>query len=132
MIKNEKCMLEINTSFEGLHCYPDARGSERYLSNEHRHIFYVCVRLSVFHDDRELEFYAVKHYLNFWIQCHCDHSHVWHMGSMSCEQVARDIMRMLDQKYCSEQFKRQICVKVFEDNENGAIIEGEGDGSDGF
>lgn len=128
MLENVKRSIEVSTSFVGLHCYPQADDSEEYLRVLHRHVFHVYVTISVAHDDREIEFFALKRVLERWIHVlHCDDYGVWHMDTLSCEQVAEQIAEMLDRKYCKKQ-KRQICVKVFEDNENGAIIEGECNG----
>lgn len=105
-----------NTSFEGVHCYPEAPEEVSYIRVPHRHIFNVRVDMEVFHDDREIEFIMLKHRVNSFISRFANP--IWNMGHMSCEQVANMVIEFLKAKYR----KRFIAVTVDEDGENGACV----------
>lgn len=111
----------ITTSYEGIHCYPKAPEEVAYLRVPHRHTFGVRVEIEVFSNDRELEFIMLKHRINKWIQSHFDSNGVWQMGSMSCEQVASNILEML-RNTLARPSERSIDVSVDEDGENGVSV----------
>lgn len=111
--------IVVKTSFEGIHCWPEAPAEVKYLRQLHRHIFNVVVEIEVKHMDRELEFIMVKHKLNEWLAEHFDSQGVWQMGRLSCEQVAWELVEKLSQQYGT----RFIKVCVLEDGENGACIQ---------
>lgn len=107
-----------STTYEGVHCWPEAPEEVKYLRDPHRHIFHVVVEMRVYHDDREVEFIMLKHEVNRWLASHCDGNGVWQMGRMSCEQVAVQIIKMLGSKYGN----RYVAVSVLEDGENGCTV----------
>ena len=111
------------TKFEGVHCYPDAPNEVAYLRTPHRHMFGVEVQIDVYNVDRELEFIMLKHRVDAWIRKHLNAQHVWIMETLSCEQVAVQLIAYLTAEY-SELTSRQIIVTVDEDGENGAIVYG--------
>lgn len=107
--------IMVKTQFEWCHKWSNAPQAVSYLKNLHRHIFYVNCKIEVIHDDRELEFILVKHFINNVIsdiQANCPET-------FSCEQIASYIRNKLLETYGP----RKISVSVFEDNENGAIVE---------
>lgn len=106
------------TKFEGIHCYPDAPMDVRYLANEHRHMFGVKAEMEVFDDDREVEFILLKHEVEYAISCLTPDGK---LGSLSCEQIAKSIIRYLHDKFC-DGVDRVIVVTVDEDGENGAVV----------
>lgn len=108
-----------STSYEGIHCWPEAPEEVKYLRDPHRHVFEVIVKMQVFHNDREVEFIMLKHAINKWLDAHKDANGVWQMGRMSCEQVAEQVIEMLEDRYSR---CRQITVSVYEDGENGCIV----------
>ena len=113
------------TKFEGVHCYPNAPDEVSYLRTPHRHVFGVEVEISVYDNEREVEFIMLKHKVNEWIRKHLNGVGVWEMETLSCEQVASQLVRYLDAQYCSLDKERQIIVSIDEDNENGAIVYGD-------
>lgn len=109
---NRKTTIVIKTQFEGKHQYISAPSQVEFLRNIHRHLFYVVVELSVYHDDRELEFICVKTTLNEFLN-----SNPFGITT-SCEQMADAICRFLIEKYGN----RNIKCCVYEDNENGGCV----------
>jgi len=102
---------------ECLHCWPDAKDvfpEVGYLSDLHRHIFFIEVEKLVTHSNRDIEFilfkrtvqeYLVKKYFDSSYNC-CN------FKSLSCEQIALELMAQFDLESCT----------VKEDNENGAKL----------
>lgn len=109
-----------STSYEGIHCWPEAPEEVKFLRDPHRHIFEVVIEMQVFHDDREVEFIMLKHKVNKWLDVHKDNNGVWQMGRMSCEQVAEQLIELLESKYGKG---RWIAVSVYEDGENGCTVD---------
>lgn len=105
----------VKTQFEWCHKWENAPEPVKYLRDLHRHIFYVNSKIEVKHDDRELEFILVKHFINSVISDICHNC----PQTFSCEQIASYIKNKLLEKYG----QRKISISVFEDNENGAIVE---------
>lgn len=106
----------VKNNFEALHRWKDAPDDVRFLRYLHRHMFYVESKIEVFHNDRELEFILVKHFIDDCIKQLLSDNYDY---NISCENIAEYIINCLSSKYG----KRTICVTVFEDNENGAIVE---------
>lgn len=113
--------IVVRTQYEGIHRYKDAPEQVKFLRDYHRHIFNVEAKLEVFHNDRELEFIMVKQAINTYFDTFLNEFDVYEMGDQSCEMIAENLIKFLKTKYG----KRKIVVSVFEDNENGAIVEGE-------
>ena len=103
----------IKTTFEGFHCWPDAPDTESYLRNPHRHIFYVYLHIQQFADDRDIEYHALKKWLDGIIR-----KNVLPLHTKSCEQIAITIKGAAEIDFPS----RYVKVSVFEDDENGAIV----------
>jgi hypothetical protein len=109
--------IKVRTEFEGFHYYPNAGSIDpriKFLENEHRHMFKVEVKISVTHDDRELEFFLVKWALtDFLTESKMNHK--------SCEMIARDILTQhLIPKYG---INRTYAIVVSEDGESDGILE---------
>lgn len=111
----ESNQIFITTQFEGKHCWPDAPEQVAFLRDMHRHMFHVKVTVSVFHDDREIEFITLKSEVNAFIQ---DQLALW-PEYISCEMMAEHILTYLMSVYG---INRDYCIEVNEDGENGAII----------
>lgn len=109
--------IVIRTDFEGFHYYPGAGDIDpriRFLESEHRHTFYVTVKIGVTHLDRELEFFLVKWALNDFIEAGA-------MNHKSCEMIATDILdQHLIPLYGDDRYYE---VNVSEDNESDGIVE---------
>ena len=110
MLKNSIC---VRTRKAFLHCYPGAPDTVEYLRHPHRHLMYIELQMEVFHDDRELEFILVVSALNTMIE------HTTWSQTVSCEQIANCIIRWARENYG----ERDMKVSVFEDGENGAVVE---------
>ena len=102
---------------EGMHNWPDAKKvfpEVGFLSDMHRHKWFITAKKRVRHDDRDVEFIMFKRdildyledaYYNF-------HTRTHEFGAMSCEMLAEELMTKFECVY----------VSVFEDNENGAEV----------
>jgi hypothetical protein len=112
-----KTYIKVRTEFEGFHFYPGAGEIDpriKFLENEHRHMFKVEVKISVNHDDRELEFFLVKWALTEYLQG-------GKMNHKSCEMIARDILNNhLLPLYGEERYYE---IVVSEDGESDGILE---------
>lgn len=108
--------IHVTFAWEGVHRWPDAdpEGPFAFLANPHRHVFQGDAWIQVYHDDRELEFLAVKLEINRLLPNYQD------MGSTSCEQMAKMVAECLLNKYG---WNREVTVEVSEDGENGALVE---------
>lgn len=115
--------IGIRFEVEGFHNYPDASKNHgelvKFLEQSHRHIFKFNCKKRVNHDNRDEEFILlrrkVKQYINkkfpvFEMHCEC-----YDFGSMSCEMIAKIILKQFDFD----------SVEVSEDGENYAIVEKE-------
>jgi hypothetical protein len=107
-MKNLKKRIVIKLQVEGTHCWPNCNIEEvKFLSNIHRHIFFIEMHKEVQHNDRDIEIIMFKrkviNYLN---------SFGGNFQSSSCEDIAEDLLLKFEAQY----------VKVLEDNENGAIV----------
>lgn len=100
----------VTTQFVGFHKWDKAPKIVSWLRNFHRHIFYVKAYFEVSHNDRDLEFFMVQRALDKFMA-----KNIYLADVGSCESVAETIL---------EEFKPQAYkVEVWEDKENGAIIE---------
>jgi hypothetical protein len=113
-----KRWIEVSFSKEGIHCYPAAATDPNlvgvsYLAHPHRHIFYFYVKVEVFHDDRDIEFILFKQWISSLL------TEGFNMDYQSCEMLAETLVNTIVDTYPG----RAATVKVYEDDENGAIIE---------
>ena len=110
-----KTNIIINTQVEGIHNWPACDIKEvEFLKYPHRHIFFICCKKEVTHDDRDIEIIRLKRDVNdFLIQIYgSPENNVLILGSKSCEMLAKELLQQFNLTYCS----------VLEDNENGAEI----------
>lgn len=100
----------------GLHNWPNCNIEEvSYLQYLHRHEFFFELTIPVTHNDRDIEFIQFRNkvvsflndkYFSNLYQC-------LNFASSSCEAIA---------EYILDNFSAVTSVKVFEDNENGALV----------
>jgi hypothetical protein len=119
-----KRWIEVSFQKEGIHKYPAALTDPKlatgdwddvsFLGNPHRHIFHFYVRIQVTHNDRDIEFIQFKR----WLERQFD-SGVMNIDYKSCEMLAEDLINVIAARYPD----RPMEVRVFEDDENGAILE---------
>lgn len=107
-----RVMAVVRSRFEATHCWPGAPdGPEAHLRNEHRHEFHVEVRIEQSHDDRDIEYLALKRELHGLLPS-------GPQGHLSCEMMARRLLEQLTELYG----ERAMRVEISEDGENGAIV----------
>lgn len=114
--------IVVTNNFKGYHKYAEAPRNVSFLSNMHRHIFNVKTIIEVFHNDRDIEFFQLQHEIEMFVKNR--YRKVWEqyidgIYIESCEALAESIIKHLHEKYPD----RHVCVEVWEDNENGAIVE---------
>lgn len=107
----------INTQVEGIHYWPECNIKEvEFLKYPHRHIFHICCKKEVTHDDRDIEIINLKRQVEDYLyECYSSPiitGKVHEFGARSCEMLAKELLIEFDLNYCS----------VLEDNENGAEI----------
>lgn len=104
----------VQTTFVGFHRWKDAPAPVEFLRNWHRHVFHVTLTVEVGHDNRDVEFFVLKHELNAYLKTHWDDKHF----EASCEQIAKAVVtEFVRRKY------DVILAKVSEDGENGAMVQ---------
>ena len=112
-------MIWITFQKEGIHKYPAALEDPKladvsFLGYPHRHIFHFRVSISVFHDDRDIEFIQFKRWLE---GLYNDSNAVLELDYKSCEMIADDLYRQVNLKYPG----RHVSIEVSEDGENGCV-----------
>lgn len=118
-----KRFIEVSFQKEGIHRYPAAETDPKlatgdwddvqFLASPHRHIFHFYVRLQVEHNDRDVEFIQFKR----WLERLYDQGTL-ELDYKSCEMMAEDLYQQISEKYP----ERKVEIRVFEDDENGAIL----------
>tara|TARA_R100000988_G_C3969196_1_gene150564 strand:- start:57 stop:482 length:426 start_codon:yes stop_codon:yes gene_type:complete len=99
---------------EGIHKYPDAPDEVEFLRYPHRHIFKFKVQIEVYNDDRDIEFFIFKRWLE---SLYTDDT--LELDYKSCEMIADDLAKEIKDKYSG----RWLAIDVSEDGENGCHIE---------
>ena len=106
----------INTSFLGIHNYPD---SDTYLKHPHHHVFNIKVSIQQRHNDRDIEFHELRTKVDKIIDKLYNKNSLgqYILESRSCEQISEELIQELSIDYID----RQITVSVFEDDMCGSI-----------
>jgi len=99
---------------EGIHKYPDAPDEVDFLRYPHRHMFHFKVQVEVYDNDRDIEFFIFKRWLE---SLYADS--ILELDYKSCEMMADDLAKQIKDKYPG----RQLSIDVSEDGENGCHIE---------
>ncbi|MDR2039210.1 MAG: hypothetical protein LBQ60_14910 [Bacteroidales bacterium] len=98
---------------EGFHYYPEASGNVSFLRYSHRHIFHVECGFGVTGANREIEIFTRQFQIAEYF------AHIYgvpaQFGGMSCEMIAQSLFKA---------FKECSYVKITEDGEGGAIVQG--------
>jgi len=113
-------MIWVRFQKEGIHKYPAAATDPRladvsFLANPHRHIFHFRVSISVFHNDRDIEFIQFKRWLE---ALYNGNGSVLALDYKSCEMIADDLYSQINLRYPG----RDVIISVSEDDENGCEI----------
>ena len=119
-ITNAQRGIWVTFKKEGIHKYPAALEDPKladvfFLGYPHRHIFHFRVSISVFHNDRDIEFIQFRRWLE---GLYNSENAVLELDYKSCEMIADDLYRQINLKYPG----RHVTVDVSEDGENGASI----------
>jgi hypothetical protein len=114
-----KYSVVVTFSIEGFHNWPAAKDifpEVAFLSDRHRHMFGFRCYANVTHTDRDKEFILLNREIKRNLQSYFekDVDNVLEFGSMSCEAIGVFLL---------SQFPELYKVEVWEDWENGAIIE---------
>jgi hypothetical protein len=123
----KRSSIKVHTTFEGVHFYPGAPELVKDLQSPHRHVFHVRFQVEVFHEDREIEFFLLKHDIEKSISsCLGSDSTFYgnaviYLGACSCEMIAQKIYDSLAKKY--DLNKRKVIISVSEDDNNEGILE---------
>lgn len=99
---------------EGIHKYPNAPKEVEFLKYPHRHIFKFKVQIQVYDNDRDIEFFIFKRWLE---GLYADDT--LELDYKSCEMIADDLAKEIKDKYSD----RWLAIDVSEDGENGCHIE---------
>lgn len=101
----------VRFTVEGWHSWPEATGKREYLSQRHRHLFYIHVSIGVYHNEREIEYHDLLDFCKAKFPS-------GELGRSSCETLAENLINDLTMQWPG----RSIQVSVFEDNEAGAVL----------
>ena len=115
-----KIYIIVKTNFEMVHHFPNAPIEVDFLKKPHRHIFHVEAKIPVSHEDRQLEFFIVKKFIDDIIQKSILPKQKYEAVPYSCEYMAGIILNSLSLTY---QIKKDLSVSIFEDFENGGVVE---------
>ncbi len=112
-----KSFIIVRTRFEGFHFWKEAPIEVDFLKLLHRHMFYVEAKIPVMDNDRQLEFFIVKRFIDSVIKNNFPNGEI---RGKSCEMIAEIILEEIQSKYA---LRKGVSVYVFEDNENGGGCE---------
>ena len=112
-------MIWVRFEKEGIHKYPAALEDPKladvsFLGYPHRHIFHFRVSISVFHNDRDIEFIQFKRWLENLFR-----DSTLSLDYKSCEMIADDLYTEISSRYPG----RSVWIEVAEDGENGCLIQ---------
>lgn len=107
------CYAKILCQFDALHYWEDAPQEVYYLKNLHRHTFGVILYIEQKHNDREVEYYILKDWLQN--QLHQMDKPI----KFSCEQYAYKIYELINKQYPNRKMK----IEVNEDHQQGAFYD---------
>lgn len=116
-MNNIERFIEVTFQKEGIHKYPAALTDPKlsdvsFLGHPHRHMFHFRVRVSVTHNDREIEFILFKRELEAL------YDGIYDIDYKSCEMLAEELIEYVNKSYPG----RVVEVNVSEDGENGAVL----------
>jgi len=119
-----KRFIEVKFVNEGVHCFPAAGTDPKFatgdwddvsfLANPHFHYFHFDVQIEVFQNDRDIEFIQFSRWLQRLYK-----EETLELDHKSCEMIAEELIEIVTKQYPG----RDMTVKVYEDNINGARLE---------
>ncbi len=110
-LQGAKKTIWVTFQREGIHKYPAALDDSKlaevsFLGYPHRHMFHFKVEISVFHDDRDIEFILFKRELENLFD-----DGVLQLDYKSCEMISDDLAEYIVEKYPG----RSLTITVSED-----------------
>lgn len=114
--------ITVTNNFRGYHKYANAPENVRFLRNVHRHVFNVRTTIEVQHNERDIEFFQLQSHIEGYVRMQYgkqQDSYIEGIYIHSCEELAENVLTHLHKVYPG----RRARVEVWEDNENGAIVE---------
>ena len=114
VLRRVKKTIWVTFQKEGIHKYPDAPDEVDFLRYPHRHMFHFKVQIEVYDNDRDIEFFIFKRWLE---SLYADN--ILQLDYKSCEMMADDLAKQIKDKYPG----RQLSIDVSEDGENGCHVE---------
>ena len=114
--------IVVTNNFKGYHKYEQAPENVAFLRTQHRHVFNMKTTIEVFHNERDIEFFQLQDELENFVKFFYNRPWEKYVDGIyigSCESLAEKVINYLHEKYP----KRHARVEVWEDNENGAIVE---------
>jgi hypothetical protein len=123
ILKSKESSVVVRTQLEALHCWPDIPKGHpsQFLQHPHRHIFYIELQFKINHNNRDVEFFEMKHQIDNYLQRNFKTdmiSGVKDFGAMSCEMLCEDLLQQFNHLNAFQ-------ASVFEDNECGSIMKTE-------
>jgi len=106
---------KIKFEVEGFHSWEDAFDEVGFLSYTHRHMFLFVVWVEQMHNNRDVEYITLKRQLEKLYKSPVD------FGGASCEMIAVNLLEWLKGMFGD----RKLKVEVYEDGENGCLVETE-------
>ena len=123
IMRTSKRMIWVTFRKEGIHKYPAALTDPKlatgdkfdvsFLGYPHRHIFHFKIAITVFHDDRDIEFIQFKRWLEELYEGELD------VDYKSCEMMADDLYSKISARYPG----REVHIDISEDGENGCHVQ---------
>ncbi len=123
IMRTSKRMIWVTFRKEGIHKYPAALDDPKlatgdkfdvsFLGYPHRHIFHFKIAITVFHDDRDIEFIQFKRWLEELYEGELD------VDYKSCEMMADDLYEKVADRYPG----REVHIDISEDGENGCHVQ---------
>lgn len=111
-------LIKVRNEIEMVHLFSkaDPASPTYFLKFPHRHIFKIASKVQVFHDDREVEFFALKQEIQ---EALLDFKENRNHTDFSCETIAGHLFEFIEETFGSS---RMIEIEASEDGENSAIV----------
>lgn len=111
-------LIKVRNEIEMVHLFAkaDPTSPTYFLKYPHRHVFKVTSKVQVFHEDREIEFFALKQRVQEEL---AKFKYARNDTDFSCETLADYLLEFIEEVFGSS---RMIEIEVSEDGENSAIV----------
>lgn len=115
--RNKITLVKVRNEIEMVHLFSkaDPASPTYFLGYPHRHVFKITSKIQVFHEDREIEFFALKQRVQEEL---AKFKNTRNHTDFSCETLADYLLEFIEEVFGS----RMIEIEVSEDGENSAIV----------